>query len=40
VGKLCKEGYYNLEFDFNQGTKLIMDILKHGSGVGDWGQQA
>ena len=33
VGSFDKEGYYNLEFDFNQDPELIMDILKHGSGV-------
>ena len=33
VGRFDKEGYYNLEFDFNQDPELIMDILKHGSGV-------
>jgi predicted DNA-binding transcriptional regulator YafY len=33
VGSFDKEGYYNLEFDFNQDPELIMDIMKHGSGV-------
>ena len=33
VGSFDKDGYYNLEFDFNQDPELIMDILKHGSGV-------
>ena len=33
VGSFDKEGYFNLEFDFNQDPELIMDILKHGSGV-------
>jgi len=33
VGKFDDEGYYNLEFDFDQDPELIMDILKHGSGV-------
>jgi predicted DNA-binding transcriptional regulator YafY len=33
VGSFDKEGYYNLEFDYNQDPELIMDILKHGSGV-------
>ena len=33
VGSFDKEGYYLLEFDFNQDPELIMDILKHGSGV-------
>lgn len=30
---LDKEGNYILEFDYNQDPELIMDILKHGSGV-------
>ena len=33
VGNFDKEGYYNLEFDYNQDPELVMDILKHGSGV-------
>ena len=33
VGSFDKEGYYILEFDYNQDPELIMDILKHGSGV-------
>jgi predicted DNA-binding transcriptional regulator YafY len=33
VGSFDKEGYYNLEFDYNQDPELIMDIMKHGSGV-------
>ena len=33
VGSFDKEGHYNLEFDFNQDPELLMDILKHGSGV-------
>ena len=33
MGSFDKEGYYTLEFDFNQDPELIMDILKHGSGV-------
>lgn len=33
VGSFDKEGYYNLEFDYNQDPELLMDILKHGSGV-------
>lgn len=33
VGNYDKEGYYILEFDYNQDPELIMDILKHGSGV-------
>ncbi|MBT8574172.1 YafY family transcriptional regulator [Polynucleobacter paneuropaeus] len=28
-----KDGYYILEFDYNQDPELIMEILKHGSGV-------
>jgi predicted DNA-binding transcriptional regulator YafY len=27
------DGNYLLEFDFNQDPELIMDIMKHGSGV-------
>jgi len=33
VGSFDKEGHYVLEFDYNQDPELIMDILKHGSGV-------
>jgi predicted DNA-binding transcriptional regulator YafY len=33
VGSFDKEGYFNLEFDYNQDPELVMDILKHGSGV-------
>jgi predicted DNA-binding transcriptional regulator YafY len=33
VGKFDDEGYYNLEFDYNQDPELVMDIMKHGSGV-------
>jgi predicted DNA-binding transcriptional regulator YafY len=33
VGSFDKEGYYTLEFDYNQDPELVMDILKHGSGV-------
>jgi predicted DNA-binding transcriptional regulator YafY len=33
VGSFDKEGYFNLEFDYNQDPELIMDIMKHGSGV-------
>ena len=33
VGSFDKDGYFNLEFDFNQDPELVMDILKHGSGV-------
>jgi predicted DNA-binding transcriptional regulator YafY len=33
VGSFDKEGFYILEFDYNQDPELIMDIMKHGSGV-------
>ena len=33
IGTFDKEGYYILEFDYNQDPKLVMDILKHGSAV-------
>jgi predicted DNA-binding transcriptional regulator YafY len=33
VGSFDKEGFFNLEFDYNQDPELVMDILKHGSGV-------
>jgi predicted DNA-binding transcriptional regulator YafY len=33
VGSFDKEGYYLLEFDYNQDPELVMDILRHGSGV-------
>lgn len=33
VGSFDKGGYYTLEFDYNQDPELVMDILKHGSGV-------
>ena len=33
VSSFDKEGYYILEFDYNQDPELVMDILKHGSGV-------
>lgn len=33
VGEFDKSGNYILEFDYNQDPELIMDILKHGSGV-------
>lgn len=33
VGSFDKEGFYTLEFDYNQDPELLMDILKHGSGV-------
>jgi predicted DNA-binding transcriptional regulator YafY len=33
IGSFDKEGFFNLEFDYNQDPELVMDILKHGSGV-------
>ena len=33
VGTFDKEGNYLLEFDYNQDTELVMDILKYGSGL-------
>ena len=33
IGAFDKDGYYILEFDYNQEPELIMDILKHGSNV-------
>lgn len=33
IGSFDVEGYYNLEFDFNQDPELVMNILKYGSGV-------
>lgn len=33
IASFDKEGNYILEFDYNQDPELIMDILKHGSGV-------
>ena len=33
VGYFDGEGYYILEFDYNQDPELVMDILKYGSGV-------
>ena len=33
VGSFDKDGYYMLEFDYNQDPELIMDILKYGSSV-------
>ena len=32
-GKFDQDGYYILEFDYNQDPELIMDILKYGSDV-------
>lgn len=33
VSSFDKEGNYILEFDYNQDPELVMEILKHGSGV-------
>lgn len=33
VSSFDKEGFFHLEFDYNQDPELVMDILKHGSGV-------
>lgn len=33
VGSFDKDGNYILEFDYNHDPELVMDILKHGSGV-------
>ena len=33
VASYDKEGYYILEFDYNQDPELVMEILKHGSSV-------
>ena len=33
VGTFDKDGSYILEFDYNQDPELLMDVLKHGSGV-------
>lgn len=33
VGTFDEDGFYVLEFDYNQAPELIMDILKHGSHV-------
>ena len=33
VGSFEKDGSYILEFNYNQDPELVMDILKHGSGV-------
>ena len=33
VSSFDKEGYYMLEFDYNQDPELVMEIMKHGSGV-------
>jgi predicted DNA-binding transcriptional regulator YafY len=33
VSSYDKDGYYILEFNYNQDPELVMEILKHGSGV-------
>jgi predicted DNA-binding transcriptional regulator YafY len=33
IGSFDKDGYYVLEFEYNQDPELVMDILKHGSEV-------
>jgi len=33
ISSFDKEGSYILEFDYNQDPELVMEILKHGSGV-------
>ncbi len=33
MGYFDEEGYYILEFDYNQDPELVMDILKYGSAV-------
>lgn len=33
IGSFDKDGNYILEFDYNQDPELVMEILKHGSGV-------
>lgn len=33
IGKFEPDGSYVLEFDYNNDTELVMDILKHGAGV-------
>lgn len=33
VGRFDQEGYYILEFNYNQDPELVMDILKYGSAV-------
>ena len=33
VSSFGQDGFYTLEFDYDQDPELIMDILKHGSGV-------
>ena len=32
-GSFDEDGYYTLEFNYNQDPELVMDILKHGSEV-------
>jgi predicted DNA-binding transcriptional regulator YafY len=33
IGSFDKQGFYSLEFEYNQDPELIMDILKYGSSV-------
>lgn len=33
ISSFGQDGFYTLEFDYDQDPELIMDILKHGSGV-------
>lgn len=33
IASYDKDGYYILEFDYNQDPELVMEILKHGDGV-------
>ena len=40
VSSYDKNGYYNLEFDYNQDPELVMEILRHGSRVGVIGAPA
>lgn len=33
VSSFDKDGYYTIEFEYNQDPELVMDILKYGSGI-------
>jgi hypothetical protein len=33
ISTVNKDGFYTLEFDYNQDPELVMDILRHGSEV-------
>jgi predicted DNA-binding transcriptional regulator YafY len=33
ISTVDKDGFYTLEFDYNQDPELVMDILRHGSEV-------